>query len=222
VRAVNLLPKDERRGRGESSSRRMQLLVAVPVLAIVLIAVGWLLTGATVKDDQSTLSTLQAQLDSMPRPKPTQRQSPALAIQHEQRVAALAGALSGRLAWDRVLRHISSVLPSDVWLTKLIAATTTASAPAPAPSTPATTTTTSSTTTTPTPTTPAALPSATSLEIDGYTYSQEAVARLLARLAVVPDLSDVQLKTSALSLIGKRTVVQFTITATVPQPAVTS
>ena len=51
--------------------------------------------------------------------------------------------------------------------------------------------------------------------INGYTYSQEGVARLLARLSVLPDLTDVQLQTSALTEIGDRPVIQFTILANV-------
>ena len=53
------------------------------------------------------------------------------------------------------------------------------------------------------------------LELDGYTYSQEAVARFLARLSVVPDLTDVQIKTSQLTEVGGKQIVQFAIFATV-------
>jgi hypothetical protein len=49
----------------------------------------------------------------------------------------------------------------------------------------------------------------------GYTYSHAGVARLLARLTVLPDLTEVQLQTSALAKIGEREVVQFTLLANV-------
>jgi hypothetical protein len=49
--------------------------------------------------------------------------------------------------------------------------------------------------------------------LDGYGYSQQAVARLLSRLQVVPDLKNVQLKTSKSSELGGRKVVQFSILA---------
>src|SRR5207302_1216483 len=67
-----------------------------------------------------------------------------LRAERDQRVAALAAALSQRVAWDRILRQISSILPEDVWLTSIDAQSPTADA---ASSTPAPTTTTSTDTT---------------------------------------------------------------------------
>jgi hypothetical protein len=49
------------------------------------------------------------------------------------------------------------------------------------------------------------------LTIQGYTYSQDGVARLLERLAVVPDLQNVQLQTSQSTQINNQTVINFTI-----------
>jgi Tfp pilus assembly protein PilN len=61
-------------------------------------------------------------------------------------------------------------------------------------------------------TTPSALPAMpTALSIQGYTYSQDGVARLLERLAVVPDLENVQLQTSQSQQLGNQTVINFTI-----------
>ena len=49
------------------------------------------------------------------------------------------------------------------------------------------------------------------ITIQGYTYSQDGVARLLERLAVIPDLQNVQLQTSVSQLVGTHTVISFTI-----------
>ena len=118
--------------------------------------------------------------------------------QREQRSLALASALSKRVAWDRILRRFALVLPNDVWLTGL-----SATVPLdPAPVTPTTT--------------PSAIPAtATELNIQGYTYSQESVARLLERLSVVPDLQDVQLLNSTSSNVSGQNVISFTIVANI-------
>ena len=141
-----------------------------------------------------------------------------LALQRDQRIAALSSALDGRLAWDRVLREISAVLPGDVWLTSLTAEHST---PPPAPATTTATTTTESTTTT-TSTTPAPAlaaplppPTAGPLNIAGYTYSQEGVARFLTRLGVVPALQDVTLLSSERTTVAGRRVFTFSIKADV-------
>ena len=131
--------------------------------------------------------------------------------------------------WDRVLREISAVLPADVWLSTMSAkapelpvTVPTAAAAAPTGSTPppsATTTDTTATTTTPTTTTTAAPPPAPTapqpMTFAGYTYSQEGVARLLGRLAVVPALQNVKLVSSTQTTVGDQTVISFSIEADV-------
>jgi Tfp pilus assembly protein PilN len=124
--------------------------------------------------------------------------------QQKQRFDALASALSRRVAWDRVLRELAIVLPDDVWLTSLNAK----SPASPASAAPAT------------PTAPGAAP--TGFVINGYTYSQNGVARLLSRLSVLPDLHNVQLQTSSLSKVGAQQIVQFTILADVVPPGAPS
>ena len=58
--------------------------------------------------------------------------------------------------------------------------------------------------------------------IEGYTYSHDAVARLLTRLAVVPDLQQVQLITSEQAKLGDRTIIHFKISANVRAPGASS
>jgi Fimbrial assembly protein (PilN) len=61
-------------------------------------------------------------------------------------------------------------------------------------------------------TTSSALPALpTALTIQGYTYSQDGVARLMERLEVVPDLKNVQLQNSQSAQVGNQTVINFTI-----------
>ena len=53
------------------------------------------------------------------------------------------------------------------------------------------------------------------LTIEGYTETQKSVAQLLARLAVLPELSSVQLKSSMDADFQGQMVVQFVIAANV-------
>jgi len=126
----------------------------------------------------------------------------ALAADKQARVSALSGALSRRVAWDRVFRELSLVLPNDVWL-----ATISGKAPVP-----------SSSAVAPAPAAAGATIAATGFTIDGYTYSHPAVARLLSRLAVVPDLVNVQLQQSTLTKVGTAQAVHFVIVADVRRP----
>ena len=125
----------------------------------------------------------------------------ALASEKKLRVTALSAALSTRVAWDRVLRQISQVLPEDVWLTSL----TSASGQTADAST----------------TTGAVGPAGASVTLIGSTYSQRGVARFLARLGVIPALANVQLLSSASVELEPRRLVQFTIQADRQGPGAT-
>jgi len=217
MRAVNLLPREPKLGRKRLSTVAQLALVAPFVVASLLTA-GYLLSSAKVNDRKGTLVALQAELALLPAPPPAPVVNTELALQRDQRIAALSSALAGRLAWDRVLREISAVLPGDVWLTSLTAEHSTPP-PAPATTTPATTTesttTTTSTTPAPAPAAPLPPPTAGPLNIAGYTYSQEGVARFLTRLGVVPALQDVTLLSSERTTVSGRRVFTFSIKADV-------
>jgi Tfp pilus assembly protein PilN len=199
MRAVNLLPKDAGRARAakkRETPKHLPLVVGGVLGALVLGFLGMQTMSASgaISDSQAELQSLNAQIAATPPPPPGPPAGDAeLDSQRTQRAAALASALSRRVAWDRVLRRFSLVLPDDVWLTSL-----TLSTPTPA-------------------TSPAGTPPATGtgFTMNGFTYSHDAVARLLSRLAVVPDLANVQLLASTRTKLKGRDVVSFSITATV-------
>ena len=161
----------------------MLVPVVLAVLLAAVLSAMFLSASGTAKDKQAELTTLQDELHAIPTPDASRvKTQTALAADKQARVSALSGALSRRVAWDRVFRELSLVLPNDVWL-----ATISAKAPVP-----------SSSAVAPPPAAAGATVAATGFTIDGFTYSHPAVARLLSRLAVVPDLVNVQLQQSTL------------------------
>jgi Tfp pilus assembly protein PilN len=198
MRAVNLLPRDERAKR--TTAEQAPIFVGLGLLLVLFVALSVLFLGASasVKDKQNALGDAKAQLAQLPPlPKAQSAIEAGLAGEQKARVSAVTSALSRRVSWDRVLREFATVLPDDVWLTSLSAH---------APSSPASAAPAA-------PTAPGAAP--TGFVINCYTYSQDGVARLLSRLNVLPDLTNVQLQTSSLTKVGLQDVVQFTILADV-------
>ena len=218
MRAVNLLPREEAKRRGAGMTLGMQLVLVAPFVVGSLLGAGFLLASSKVNDNKATLRALQTELAAIPPAGGQPQQDAQLALQHDQRVSALAQALQSRVAWDRILREVSSVLPEDVWLTALSAKSLQAILPPVPVATTTTTTTTSTTTTTTTPAAPAPVTTAP-LEIAGYTYSQEGVARMMSRLAIIPELQDVKLVRSTEAEVNGRSVFQFTIDAGVRSQA---
>jgi Tfp pilus assembly protein PilN len=177
--------------------------VVLAVLMTALFSATFLSASGKAKDKEAELASLKDVLGAIPTPDAAKVQSQnALAADKQARVTALSNALSRRVAWDRVLRELSLVLPEDVWL-----ATLTAKAPVP-----------SSVPTPPAPVVPGATVAATQFTLDGYTYSHAAVARLLSRLSVVPDLVNVQLQQSTMTKLGPSNAVHFIIAADVRKP----
>jgi Tfp pilus assembly protein PilN len=194
MRAVNLLPRDQ----GQRTIKKESLPVLIGACSFFLVAA---VLGAMFMMGSGKIAAQQRKLDDLNRiyqalPPPPAGPSAAqqqLAGEQSARVTALSTALTSRVAWDRVFREFSLVLPEDVWLTSLTAKS---------PISPVTNVATS---------TPGGAPS--QFTIQGRTYSHDGVARLLSRLQVVPDLTNVQLLSSTLSKVGGQDVVDFSIAA---------
>lgn len=194
MRAVNLLPKDQ----GHRTVKKESLPVLVGACSGVLVAAAlgamFMMGSGKVAVQQHKLDDLNRQYQALPPapPGPSAAQQ-QLAGEQSARVSALSTALGSRVAWDRVFREFSLVLPDDVWLTTLTAKS---------PISPSTNAATS-----------AAGAAPSQFMLQGRTYSHDGVARLLSRLQLVPDLTNVQLLSSSLSKVADQDVVEFSISA---------
>lgn len=194
MRAVNLLPRDQ--GQRTISKESLPVVVGGCAALLVLAVLGamFMMGSGKIASQQRKLDDLNRQFQALPPPPPgptaAQQQ---LAGEQSARVSALTTALSSRVSWDRVFREFSLILPEDVWLTSLSAKS---------PISPATNASSTGGSTVP-----------SMFTIQGRTYSHDGVARLLSRLQVVPDLTNVQLISSTRSKVGNQPVVEFTIAA---------
>jgi hypothetical protein len=193
MRAVNLLPRDIERS-GIKPTGPLLTGVIGSVLVTTALCAGFLLQSAKVAEKRNELDAARAELALVPPPAPTgPSDANGLAGQEAARVVALQAALSGRVAWDRLLREVSMVLPKDVWLSSM-----TLSAPVVGDLT------------------------GTPFVLIGNAFSHEGVARLLSRISLIPDLTNVRLDHSNKTVPGERSSVEFKIMAMIRQPGATS
>ncbi len=189
MKAVNLLPPEDRRKAGFGG--RTPAVIAA-VLALVALMGLWAYTAkhgaASARQDlvaaEATASELEAKLGAY-------REAEARFTQQRLRRGAVVAIAAGRVNWERIIRDLAIVLPSQVWLTDL-----TAEAPEPG--------------------TAAAPPTGVEtvprgVHIEGYAYRQPQVARLMARARTVVGLGEPRLAVSEDALIGGREVVKFAI-----------
>lgn len=182
MRAVNLLPRDDQRNR--TSSARVPLLIAVTGVVFVT-ALGAFASFSAADESssrRSELRAIEAAIAELPKVRDPVVTQGSLLQERSDRAQALSVALTTRPPFQQLLREVSLVLPADAWLTQLEAiapATAPPVAPGAAPPPPSTTT------------------APAGVKIEGATYSHASVARVLARLSVVPSLENVRLTSSA-------------------------
>src|SRR5919197_468082 len=197
MRAVNLLPRDS--GQRTLKKESLPVLVGACSAVLVLAVLGamFMMGSGKTAAQQRKLDDLNRRFSALPPPPPgPSAAQQALAGEHSARVAALSAALANRVAWDRVFREFSLVLPDDVWLTSLTVQSPVSPAAA---------------STGPAPTTG----QPTGFVIQGHTYSHDGVARLLSRLQLIPDLQNVTLVSSTLGEVAGQSVVEFSIAASI-------
>ena len=173
----------------------------------MLLALGFVQGRSDVSDRRATLDRLEAQVAQK---QAAASVSAAAAAQAQAHLAAFTAASSGRAAWDGLLDQLARVMPPGAWLDtlQLTPGATTAVA---------TTSTTSAAVTTNglSSSGGAATPAATTFTVTGNALSQDAVARVLDRLALIPALSDVSLQSTQRADVAGKKAMQFTIVANV-------
>ncbi len=217
MRAVNLLPKELQNAKSiRHEDPAVVVGSALGVIVMIALGASFFVAHASANAEQARLTAARLELAQLaqhqrPAPKPSAPSAPitpivpapAITGQEASWLSAVSTNLSQRIAWDRLLREVSLVIPDDVTLVQLtLTAPTAASAGA------------------------GATPGAQGFVIQGSAFSYDSVARLLSRLALVPDLSNVTLTNTSSGGLGSGAAVaagvEFNITAEVKDPAVTA
>ena len=197
MRAFNLLPREEVRAEregGAPSPIPYVLVGLVGVLLFAALAALFLMAGTDVTKKRGQAEDLRAELaayQASAKQPSVDDKSAALAAERLGRTSALGAALTKRLAWDRLLREIALVVPDEVSLSQIQGSSpTTVGVAANADGS-----------------------AVTNLTIIGTTLNEGSVAEFMTRLAVIRELSAVQLKEAGDSPTEANRVV-FTITGT--------
>ncbi|MFN2612252.1 MAG: PilN domain-containing protein [Solirubrobacterales bacterium] len=120
MRAVNLIPKDYRRGAlaGRGGERFSYMLIAgLAVLLVAMLSV--ILTNNSISGKKAEIADLkQQEIDAKAKADSLQAYSTFASLQ-QARTATVSSLAQSRFDWERVMRELSQVIPSDVSLTKL-------------------------------------------------------------------------------------------------------
>jgi hypothetical protein len=186
MRAVNLLPRELRQHKSFREEEPAVVVgSALGVIVIIALASAFFVAHGKAGAQQARLTRAQLELAALSAqkhetPKPVKPSAPITPIvpppsvtgQEATWLAAVGTNLSQRIAFDRLLRDVSLVVPDDITLTSMTMAAPATTAAVPGVPPPA---------------------SAQGFTIAGTAFSYDSVARLLSRLSLVPDLSGVTL-----------------------------
>jgi Tfp pilus assembly protein PilN len=195
MRAVNLLPQKERRAPGLAGAKAPLAVVGAFAVLGGIGFYGYSLHGQ-VNDVKSDVATATATRDGLRDQLGAFQAAQARDAAQEVRTGAVVGLVTGRVNWERLIRDLSAVMPEEVWLTNLkgqteVAATPTA-ATAAAPNVNV-----------------ATVPQG--IHLDGYAYTQDQVAQLMARASTVPGLGEPRLASSEVQAGDQKDVIHFVI-----------
>lgn len=186
---INLLPPEMLERR--KAEKRIGWVVLGAVLVAALLAGIWAVSFFRLQGKQDDLAAVQQQVQQ------TNAQAEQLSV-FEQRAAELetrrvtaTQALEGRRNWAKLFNELSLVMPVDIWLETMVASENQIDASGWAIDSPK----------------------------DSPDSGHKSMAKLLVRLADLDQLSNVWLTTSVKSDFEDQPALQFSVTATVSEPA---
>jgi Tfp pilus assembly protein PilN len=180
MKAVNLIPDEQRRGAGGNAGRSGGVAYAVVgVLAgiVVMVAV-YSMASSTISTRKAKLAAVQQQITNSQNSNAQLQSFTTLAAERQSAVSTVTDIAQTRFDWAHALNEIARVLPHDVWLETLAGTVS--------------------------PTTSAGgggtgVASEPAIEIQGCTTSQDEVATVMTALHQIDGVDQVNLTKSAKS-----------------------
>lgn len=120
MRPVNLIPPEERRGERAPARTGVAPYMLLGVLALAVAAVGAVaLTSKQISEREADVVTLEAAEAEAAAQAQALAPYAQFASLSEARHATVTSLAQSRFDWERVLRELALVIPSDIWLTEL-------------------------------------------------------------------------------------------------------
>jgi Tfp pilus assembly protein PilN len=120
MKAVNLIPTEERRAGSAGGRSSSAAYVVLGVLAVlVVMAAAWTLTGKTVNDRKSQLADVEQQASAAEAQASKLAAYSAFSDLRKKRAETVASIAKSRFDWAHVMHEVARVIPSDTHLTSL-------------------------------------------------------------------------------------------------------
>jgi Tfp pilus assembly protein PilN len=123
VRAVNLIPRDQRRGGGGGPGGRTGSAVYIvlgALGALVLAMSVYVLTGNQVSSRKGEVAKTNQEAATLEQQAAALKPYIQFATLSKSRLETVTALADSRFNWERTMRDLARALPGDVWLTSLV------------------------------------------------------------------------------------------------------
>ena len=198
MKAVNLIPTDQRRAQASGAQAGSSYVVLGVLAVLLLMAVAYVFTSNNVNSRTSDAAAAKSEADQLEAQVAARGAYTNFSQIKQQRLASVRTVADTRFDWERLMRELALVLPEHTWLLDATASTTGDPAQGGATSTPA-------------PTASGAAPAATAdaagaggstptMSLKGCALQQKNVAVMLVSLRKLYSVENVDLTESAQEL----------------------
>jgi Tfp pilus assembly protein PilN len=186
MKAVNLIPNEQRRAQGSGAQSGSSYVVIGVLVVLLAMVAGYVLTSNKATQNKNDAAAAKAEADSLEAEVAQRGAFTNFSQIKETRLASVSGVAETRFDWERLMRELSRVMPSGSWLQTTDASVTGEVAGAeggtPAPGT-------------------VVVPQP-KVNLVGCTPDQSDVAGMMVRLRQLHRVSDVELNQSSTELSG--------------------
>jgi Tfp pilus assembly protein PilN len=123
MKAVNLIPVDERRSSGAGGGIASYILLAV--LALVVVAgAAFTLVNRDIKDKRKELAGVQQRIQAAQNEAEALKAYTTFTAVRQQRSETVRSLATSRFDWAHALHEVARTMPKDTWLTSMRATVT--------------------------------------------------------------------------------------------------
>jgi Tfp pilus assembly protein PilN len=124
MKAVNLIPADERRNTGGSGSGLGSYILLGALALVVLVSAAYTLSNRTISDRRQELADVQARVQASANEAQALQAYTAFTTLRQTRSETVRSLATSRFDWSHALHEVARTIPSDAWLTGMRATVT--------------------------------------------------------------------------------------------------
>jgi Tfp pilus assembly protein PilN len=124
MKAVNLIPADERRGVGSAGSGLATYVLLGALAIIVAVGGAYTLANRTISDRRQELADVQARAQAAASETQALQAYTSFRALREKRSETVRSLATSRFDWSHALHEVARTVPSSAWLTAMRATVT--------------------------------------------------------------------------------------------------